>query len=149
MAAGWRECDNTNADCWGSSGASDHLRTAGSGGHSADPPIVKLQRVMLQLCTGERHWIWGLHARPTAIGQCALQQAPHAIGAKQLHLAALQINRPDKRPLLTSVQAQTAFLLGVASAAAQAQLPVAILAVDASTWSSNADSTGWESHGGS
>jgi hypothetical protein len=62
--------------------------------------------------------------------------------AMRVHLAALQINRPDKRPLLTSVQAQTAFLLGVADAAAQAQLPVAILAVNASTWNPNADSTG-------
>lgn len=56
--------------------------------------------------------------------------------------AAPQINVPNKRKLLAGFQAQTAFLLGVAGAAAQAQLPVDILAVNASSWSSNADSTG-------
>jgi hypothetical protein len=59
--------------------------------------------------------------------------------ATRVHLTAPQINRPDKRPLLTSVQAQTAFLLGVTDAAAQAQLPVAILAVNISTWNPNVD----------
>ncbi len=59
-----------------------------------------------------------------------------------MYMGAPQINRPDKRPLLASVQAQTAFLLGVADAAEQAQLHVAILAVNVSTWNPNADSIG-------
>ena len=56
--------------------------------------------------------------------------------------AAMQIDAPTERPLLAGVPAQTAFLLGMADAAAQAQLPVDILAFNISTWTSNADSTG-------
>ena len=56
--------------------------------------------------------------------------------------AVKQINTPGPRPLLTDAEVQTAFLLGTASAAGQARLPVFILAVAVSLWHSNAGSGG-------
>lgn len=56
--------------------------------------------------------------------------------------AVQQINMPVSRLLLTDTQVQTAFLLGMGSAAARARLPVRILALTISRWHSNAASGG-------
>ena len=136
LNAGWRQRNHPCYECCGGSVACSYCITAGSGSHSADPPVVKLQRFQQKSC-----WSACLLV-PGNSGACqhtskssrhSILQLTHAAvssRSKNWDGAGSQVNTADRRPLLPDVQVQTASLLGIAFAAAQSRLRVNIMAVN-------------------